>query len=153
MSRPPRPVAAPVLSRSNWIRLCVQGAIMTVGALAAYQIGDDRGGAVLAGTMLLTTLSFFHLFAAFLSRVSRTISDVAQGPRRCTPTGQAAGCPPKYLQTRGLRPGDTCIAGTLLRSADSLSALRGRPEFGHADCFRVTVRQARGGRLRRPSPP
>ncbi|HEX5086296.1 MAG TPA: HAD-IC family P-type ATPase [Nocardioides sp.] len=68
MSRPPRPVAAPVLSRNNWIRLCVQGAVMTVGALVAYQIGDDRGSAILAGTMLLTTLSFFHVFAAFLSR-------------------------------------------------------------------------------------
>jgi Ca2+-transporting ATPase len=68
MSRPPRPVADPVLSRTNWIRLCVQGAIMTVGSLAAYQIGDNRGSAVLAGTMLLTTLSFFHLFGAFLSR-------------------------------------------------------------------------------------
>jgi P-type Ca2+ transporter type 2C len=68
MSRPPRPVGAPVLSRNNWIRLCVQGAVMTVGALAAYQIGDDRGDAVLAATMLLTTLSLFHLVAALLGR-------------------------------------------------------------------------------------
>ena len=29
MSRPPRPIGAPVLSRNNWIRLCVQGAVMT----------------------------------------------------------------------------------------------------------------------------
>jgi P-type Ca2+ transporter type 2C len=68
MSRPPRPVGAPVLSRNNWIRLCVQGAVMTVGALAAYQIGDDRGDAILAATMLLTTLSLFHVFAALLGR-------------------------------------------------------------------------------------
>jgi Ca2+-transporting ATPase len=68
MSRPPRPVGAPVLSRNNWIRLCVQGAVMTVGALAAYQIGDDRGDAILAATMLLTTLSLFHLVAALLGR-------------------------------------------------------------------------------------
>ncbi len=40
MSRPPRPIGAPVLSRNNWIRLCIQGAVMTVGALVAYQIGD-----------------------------------------------------------------------------------------------------------------
>ena len=46
MARPPRPVGAPVLSRNNWIRLCVQGAVMTVGALVAYQIGDDQAGAV-----------------------------------------------------------------------------------------------------------
>jgi Ca2+-transporting ATPase len=68
MSRPPRPVSAPVLSRSNWIRLCVQGAVMTVGALVAYQIGDHQGSAILAATMLLTTLSLFHLVGALLSR-------------------------------------------------------------------------------------
>jgi P-type Ca2+ transporter type 2C len=68
MSRKPRPVGAPVLSRNNWIRLCVQGAVMTVGALAAYQIGADLGDSVLAGTMLLTTLSLFHVFGALLGR-------------------------------------------------------------------------------------
>ena len=68
MSRPPRPIGAPVLSRNNWVRLCVQGAVMTVGSLVAYQIGEDHGGAVVAATMLLTTLSIFHLFGALLSR-------------------------------------------------------------------------------------
>jgi Ca2+-transporting ATPase len=68
MARPPRPVDAPVLSRANWVRLCIQGAVMTVGSLAAYQIGDNLGDAVLAATMLLTTLSVFHLAAALLSR-------------------------------------------------------------------------------------
>ncbi|WP_107771464.1 cation-translocating P-type ATPase [Nocardioides sediminis] len=68
MARPPRPVGAPVLSRANWIRLGVQGAVMTVGSLAAYQIGDEQGDAVLAATMLLTTLSLFHLAAALLCR-------------------------------------------------------------------------------------
>jgi P-type Ca2+ transporter type 2C len=68
MSRPPRPVGAPVLSARDWVRLCVQGAVMTAGALTAYQIGDREGGAVLGATMLLTTLSFFHLAAALLCR-------------------------------------------------------------------------------------
>jgi Ca2+-transporting ATPase len=68
MERAPRPVGAPVLSRSNWIRLCVQGGIMTVGSLVAYQIGDDMDGAVVAATMLLTTLSVFHVVAGLLSR-------------------------------------------------------------------------------------
>ncbi|MBZ5736675.1 cation-translocating P-type ATPase [Nocardioides mangrovi] len=68
MSRPPRPVGAPVLSRTDWVRLCVQGAVMTVGSLAAYQLGDHQGDAVLASTMLLTTLSLFHLAGALLSR-------------------------------------------------------------------------------------
>ncbi|MEN0129725.1 MAG: HAD-IC family P-type ATPase [Brevundimonas sp.] len=80
MQRPPRPVGAPVLSRNNWIRLCVQGAIMTIGSLAAYQIVEDQGP-VVAGTMLLTTLSLFHLFAAFLSRdQQRTIFSIAAIP-------------------------------------------------------------------------
>ncbi|HET7762063.1 MAG TPA: HAD-IC family P-type ATPase, partial [Phycicoccus sp.] len=68
MARPPRPVDAPVLSRANWVRLCIQGAVMTIGSLAAYQVGDNLGDAVLASTMLLTTLSLFHLAAALLSR-------------------------------------------------------------------------------------
>src|SRR6185436_14888193 len=68
MSRPPRPVAAPVLSRANWVRLCVQGAVMTVGPLVAYQIGEDQWGTLVAATMLLTTLSLFHVVAGLLSR-------------------------------------------------------------------------------------
>jgi len=68
MERSPRPVGAPVLSAANWVRLCVQGAVMTVGSLAAYQIGDGRYGALVAGTMLLTTLSLFHLLGGLLAR-------------------------------------------------------------------------------------
>jgi Ca2+-transporting ATPase len=68
MARPPRPVAAPVLSRANWVRLCIQGAMMTAGSLVAYQIGDDLEGTLVAATMLLTTLSIFHVVAGLLSR-------------------------------------------------------------------------------------
>ena len=68
MARPPRPVAAPVLSRANWVRLCIQGALMTVGSLVAYQVGEDLGGVVVASTMLLTTLSIFHVVAGLMSR-------------------------------------------------------------------------------------
>ncbi|TCI97643.1 cation-translocating P-type ATPase [Aeromicrobium sp. IC_218] len=73
MARPPRPVGAPVLSARSWVRLCVQGAVMTVGSLVAYQVGvaqDDPSldDAVVASTMLLTTLSLFHLVAALLCR-------------------------------------------------------------------------------------
>jgi Ca2+-transporting ATPase len=68
MDRPPRPESAPVLSRKDWIRLCAQGLVMTVGSLVAYQIGNARGGALLGATMLLTTLSLFHLAAGLLSR-------------------------------------------------------------------------------------
>ena len=68
MGRPPRPVGAPVLSRSDWVRLCIQGAVMTVGALVAFQIGDGWDGALVGATMLLTTLSLFHVAAGLLSR-------------------------------------------------------------------------------------
>jgi Ca2+-transporting ATPase len=68
MRRSPRPVRAPVLSAANWVRLCSQGAVMTIAALAAYQIGDDRGTAVLASTMLLTTLALSHLAGGLLAR-------------------------------------------------------------------------------------
>jgi Ca2+-transporting ATPase len=68
MSRDPRPVGAPVLSTANWIRLCTQGAVMTVAALVAYQIGDDQDNAIIASTMLLTTLSLMHIAAGLLAR-------------------------------------------------------------------------------------
>ena len=80
MARPPRPVGQPVLSRNNWIRLCAQGAVMTIGSLAAYQIAEDDG-AIIAATMLLTTLSLFHVAAALLCRDQQnTIFDRATIP-------------------------------------------------------------------------
>jgi Ca2+-transporting ATPase len=71
MERAPRPVGAPVLSAANWVRLCVQGFVMTVGALVAYQIGHSLEGAAVAGTMLLTALSLSHVAAGLLARDQR----------------------------------------------------------------------------------
>jgi Ca2+-transporting ATPase len=71
MDRPPRPVGAPVLSTANWVRLCVQGFVMTVGALVAYQIGESRYEVAVAATMLLTALSLSHLAAGLLARDQR----------------------------------------------------------------------------------
>jgi Ca2+-transporting ATPase len=71
MQRKPRPVGAPVLTRANWVRLCVQGFVMTVGTLVAYQIGESNYSVAVASTMLLTTLSLFHLAAGFLAREQR----------------------------------------------------------------------------------
>ncbi len=68
MERAPRPVGAPVLSTTNWVRLCAQGFVMTVGTLLAYQIGESNYDVAVASTMLLTTLSLFHLAAGFLAR-------------------------------------------------------------------------------------
>jgi Ca2+-transporting ATPase len=83
MRRLPRPLGAPVLSRADWVRLCVQGAVMTIGSLVAYQVGDGQGGAVLGATMLLTTLSLFHFAVAWLSRDPlRTLFDRDSLPGR-----------------------------------------------------------------------
>jgi Ca2+-transporting ATPase len=68
MERAPRPVGAPVLTAANWVRLCVQGAVMTVGTLLVYQLGEAHFDLAVASTMLLTTLSMFHLFAGLLAR-------------------------------------------------------------------------------------
>ena len=83
MRRPPRPVGAPVLSRANWVRLCIQGAVMTIGTLVVYQIAEPRYGALVASTMLLTTLSLFHLAAGLLAREQRNTifdRDAVPGP-------------------------------------------------------------------------
>ena len=76
MQRAPRPVGAPVLSSRDWVRLCVQGFVMTVGTLAVYQLAEPEYGAAVASTMLLTTLSLFHLIAGYMARdQERTIFD------------------------------------------------------------------------------
>jgi P-type Ca2+ transporter type 2C len=67
---------APVLSASNWVRLCAQGLVMTVGSLVAYQIGEAYFDVPSASTMLMTTLSLFHIAAGYLARDQRdTIFD------------------------------------------------------------------------------
>jgi P-type Ca2+ transporter type 2C len=71
MRRRPRPVGAPVLSRANWVRLCVQGFVMTVGALVAYQIGESQDGPGVGATMLVTALSLSHLAVGLLARDQR----------------------------------------------------------------------------------
>ena len=70
MDRKPRPLSAPVLSRTNWIRLTAQGLLMATGALVAYQVGESDG-ALVASTMILTTLSFFHIVAGLLAHDQR----------------------------------------------------------------------------------
>ncbi len=68
MQRAPRPVGDPVLSARDWVRLCVQGFVMTVGTLAVYLLAEPEYGPAVASTMLLTTLSLFHLIAGYMAR-------------------------------------------------------------------------------------
>ena len=46
MERKPRPLAAPVFTTAQWVRITVQGLIMTVGVLGIYTAVDDDKGAV-----------------------------------------------------------------------------------------------------------
>jgi Ca2+-transporting ATPase len=80
MSRRPRGISEPVINAAGWLRLCVHGLVMTVGALIAYQLGAPEG-AVVASTMLLTALSLSHLAAGVIARDQRnTIFDRASLP-------------------------------------------------------------------------
>src|SRR5215218_9497262 len=71
MARKPRPLAAPVFTRAQWIRITVQGLIMTVGVLGIYTAVDDDKGVAIASTMLLTALSLYHIVLALCVRDER----------------------------------------------------------------------------------
>jgi Ca2+-transporting ATPase len=69
MARTPRPVSAPVLSRQQWVRLTVTGLVMAAGSLAVRVWANDYyDQAVIAATMLLVTLSLFHVIAGLSVR-------------------------------------------------------------------------------------
>ncbi len=68
MSRLPRRLDAPVFTRMQWVRITMQGLIMTVGVLLLYTYVDDDKGVAIASTMLLTTLSLYHVILALCVR-------------------------------------------------------------------------------------
>ena len=68
MNRKPRPVSAPILSSQQWIRLTILGLLMAVGALIVRDRGEAEYDVVVGSTMLLTTLTFFHVFAGLSAR-------------------------------------------------------------------------------------
>jgi Ca2+-transporting ATPase len=76
MSRAPRPLGTPVLSTGNWVRLTAQGLLMAVGSLVVYALAEAAEGTATAATMLLTTLSLFHVVAGYMARdQERTVFD------------------------------------------------------------------------------
>ncbi|MGH2608784.1 MAG: cation-translocating P-type ATPase, partial [Tepidiformaceae bacterium] len=83
MSRIPRPISAPVLSRQQWIRLTVTGLVMAAGSLAVRVYGEDRyDEAIIGATMLLVTLSLFHVVAGLSVREEEgTVFSRANWPR------------------------------------------------------------------------
>jgi Ca2+-transporting ATPase len=71
MSRKPRALDAPVFTTAQWVRIAVQGLIITVGALAVYQIVFGERGDAVALTMMLTTLTLYHVVLALCVRDER----------------------------------------------------------------------------------
>jgi Ca2+-transporting ATPase len=68
MERKPRALSAPVFTTWQWIRITVEGLIMTVGVLSIYTAVDDDKGVATATTMLMTALALYHVVLAFCVR-------------------------------------------------------------------------------------
>jgi Ca2+-transporting ATPase len=68
MRNKPRPLDAPVFTTWQWVRICIQGLIMTVGVLGLYSVVEDDEGAVVAASMLIVTLSMFHIVTTICVR-------------------------------------------------------------------------------------
>jgi len=68
MSRRPRMLSAPVLTRTQWIRLSLTGLVCAVCALLARVIGEDAYDAAVGATMLLVTVSLAHVVIALSVR-------------------------------------------------------------------------------------
>jgi Ca2+-transporting ATPase len=61
MQRKPRALDAPVFTTWQWVRITVQGLVMTVAALGVFAVVDDDKGVLVATTMLMTALSLSHI--------------------------------------------------------------------------------------------
>ena len=71
MRNKPRPVAAPVFTTWQWVRICIQGLVMTAGVLGIYSAVDDDKGVTVAVSMLVVTLSLFHVVTTICVRDER----------------------------------------------------------------------------------
>jgi Ca2+-transporting ATPase len=68
MGRKPRRISAPVLTRTQWIRITITGLLSAVLALAARVIGEDSYTDAIGATMLLVTVSLAHIVIALSVR-------------------------------------------------------------------------------------
>ncbi|MEX0781777.1 MAG: cation-translocating P-type ATPase [Dehalococcoidia bacterium] len=69
MSRTPRPISAPVLSRQQWIRLSATGLVMAGASLGVQVYGEERyDEAIIGATMLMVSLSLLHVVAGLSVR-------------------------------------------------------------------------------------
>ena len=120
---------------SNWVRLCVQGAVMTVGTLVAYQIGEANYSVAVASTMLLTTLSLFHLAAGLLARDQvRTIfsREAVPGPTQLRRYGLALLAIILVTEIGFLQRVFSTVDLTLARSGGSAPASRSRSSWSRS---------------------
>jgi Ca2+-transporting ATPase len=68
MSRRPRALSAPVLTRTQWIRVSITGLFCAVLALLSRVIGEDAYDAAVGASMLLVTISLLHVVIALSVR-------------------------------------------------------------------------------------
>ena len=68
MSRKPRAVTSPVLTRTQWTRVVITGLLSAVCALLGRVIGEDAYDEAVGATMLLVTLSLLHVVIALSVR-------------------------------------------------------------------------------------
>ena len=68
MARSPRRISAPVLERSQWLRLTATGLLMAAGSLAVRAFGDHQYAGAIGATMLMATLSLYHVIAGLSVR-------------------------------------------------------------------------------------
>jgi P-type Ca2+ transporter type 2C len=68
MGRLPRPVDAPILQRSQWVRLAAIGIVMSSIALIVRVLGEDSYEAIVGASMLIVTYSLMHVIAGLSVR-------------------------------------------------------------------------------------
>jgi Ca2+-transporting ATPase len=77
LDRPPRPVAEPMLGRSQWLRIGFRGLLQAIVALSVFAWAVANSDVTTARTLAFASLVFGELFRAFSARsVTRLIGEV-----------------------------------------------------------------------------
>ena len=92
LSRPPRAKGRPMFERRELVRVALEGATITTGAVGAYAWRASRGPRVRANSVAFTTLTCAQLLHAFSAQsTQRTIFDIGHrgAPNRYLPLSVA----------------------------------------------------------------
>jgi Ca2+-transporting ATPase len=77
LDRPPRPVAEPMLGRSQWLRIGFRGFLQAIVALSVFAWAVANSDVTTARTLAFASLVFGELFRAFSARsTTRLIGEV-----------------------------------------------------------------------------